>query len=135
MTFTLLDETRATAVDATIGPDGVRLSPEAVRDALGWELKPQGLCRGEECRIVPSRDALVRDGGVDLPTLAGVLGRPRALDVDAGAACLGAAAEARAARLRSLDAPDFALPDLAGRQHALSGFRGKKVLLLAWASW
>jgi peroxiredoxin len=27
------------------------------------------------------------------------------------------------------------LPDLSGRMHALSDFRGKKVLLVAYASW
>jgi hypothetical protein len=135
VTFTLLDETRATPIDATVGPRGVRLSRETVHDVLGWELTAEGLCRGGECRIVSSPDALVRDGGVDLATLADVLGRPLALDVEAGAACLGAAADVRADRLRSLDAPGFVLPDLAGRPHALEGWRGTKVLLLAWASW
>ena len=135
MTFALLDETRATTVEATVGPDGVRLPPAAVRDALGWELKPQGLCRGEQCVRVPSRDALVRDGAIDLATLAETLGRPLAVDIDARAACLGVAAEDRARQLQSLDAPDFILPDLDGRSHTLSGFRGKKVFLVAWASW
>jgi peroxiredoxin len=37
--------------------------------------------------------------------------------------------------LQSLDAPDFELPDLAGRKHRLSDHRGKKVLLASWASW
>jgi hypothetical protein len=37
--------------------------------------------------------------------------------------------------LRSLEAPDFSLPDVAGRMHALSDHRGKKVLLVTWASW
>ena len=32
-------------------------------------------------------------------------------------------------------APDFTLPDLAGRSHTLSSFRGKKVFMVAWASW
>jgi len=48
---------------------------------------------------------------------------------------IGEAAEDVADRLRSLDAPDFVLPDLDGRTHALSSFRGRKVFLLAWASW
>ena len=32
-------------------------------------------------------------------------------------------------------APDFTLPDLAGQIHTLSDYRGKKVLLVAYASW
>jgi hypothetical protein len=38
-------------------------------------------------------------------------------------------------RLRSLEAPDFMLPDLDGKLHSLSDYRGKKVLLMSWASW
>ena len=37
--------------------------------------------------------------------------------------------------LTTLEAPDFRLPDMNGKLHALSDFRGKKVLLLTWASW
>jgi peroxiredoxin len=38
-------------------------------------------------------------------------------------------------QLSSLQAPDFTLPDLQGKPHRLSDFRGKKVLLVTWASW
>jgi len=37
--------------------------------------------------------------------------------------------------LSSLKAPDFTLPDMNGKARSLSDFRGKKVLLLTWASW
>jgi peroxiredoxin len=37
--------------------------------------------------------------------------------------------------MATLEAPDFTLPDLAGRMHTLSDHRGKKVLLIAYASW
>jgi hypothetical protein len=133
--FALLDETRALPVDAKVVPDGVRLAPTSVRDALGWELKPEGLCKDERCVPVPPATRLVRQGGIDLATLAELLGRPLALDVTERAACLGAAADDRAQQLRSLDAPEFTLPDLAGQPHALSDFRGKKILLVAFASW
>ena len=135
MSFTLLDETRAIKLDATVTVDGVRLPPDAVRDALGWELKPQGLCKDATCIPVPPSASLVRGGQIDLATLADLLGRPLALDATERAACLGVAADDRARTLGSLDAPAFTLPDLDGRPHALSGFRGKKVLLIAFASW
>lgn len=61
--------------------------------------------------------------------------RPLAVDRDERVACLGVAAAARGAALTSLEAPDFALPDLTGRLHTLSEQRGRKVLLVAWASW
>lgn len=31
--------------------------------------------------------------------------------------------------------PDFALPDLDGKTVRLSDFRGKRVAIVAWASW
>ena len=134
-TFTLLDETRAVTVDATVTGDVVRLAPTTVRDALGWELTPQGLCKGEQCVLVPPSVALEGEDGIDLAALAQVLGRPLALDAAEHVACLGVAAEDRARQLQSLEAPDFTLPDLDGRPHTLSGHRGKKILLVAWASW
>jgi hypothetical protein len=61
--------------------------------------------------------------------------RPLAVDREERVACVGVAAAARGAALASLEAPDFALPDLAGRLHRLSEHRGRKVLLVVWASW
>jgi hypothetical protein len=133
--FTLLDETRAVPVDATVAADGVRLPPAVVHEALGWELKPQGLCKDDTCIPVPPAAALVRGGAIDLATLADLLGRPLALDAAEHAACLGVAATDRARTLASLDAPDFTLPDLDGQPHTLSAYRGKKVFLIAFASW
>jgi hypothetical protein len=34
----------------------------------------------------------------------------------------------------SVEAPDFTLPDLDGRMHSLSDYRGRKVVLFTWAS-
>ena len=48
---------------------------------------------------------------------------------------LGTSAADRSSALQSLEAPDFALPDLAGATCTLSQQRGKKVLLATWASW
>ncbi len=61
--------------------------------------------------------------------------RPVAVDLDERAAWIGVSAAARAGQLASLEAPDFALPDLEGRLHSLAAHRGRKVLLVAYASW
>ena len=61
--------------------------------------------------------------------------RSLAVDREEGVAYLGASAVTRAAQLASLEAPEFSLPDLDGRRHSLSEHRGKKVLLVAYASW
>lgn len=126
---------RGARIPATIDGTSVRLSSEAVARELGWELRPEGLCRGDLC--VPVRDAasLATDAGLDLVALARALGRPLALDLVEGAAALGASAAERAGPLGRLEAPDFELPDLAGRSHRLSDHRGKKVLLSVHGSW
>jgi hypothetical protein len=133
--FTLLDDGRPVQMPAAVGPDGVRVAPETVRVALGWELGPQGLCRGDTCIPVRPEHGLVHAEGIDLVALAAVLDRPLAVDLDEHVAALGASAAERGARLRSLAAPDFTLPDVDGRLHSLDDQRGRKVLLLAWASW
>jgi len=106
-----------------------------VERALGWGLKPEGMCRGEVCVPVHDRSALVRDGRIDVDALASLLGRPLARDDAERMAVLGVSATERAQRLSSLEAPDFTLPDLTGKQHSLHQHRGKKVLLIAYASW
>jgi len=84
---------------------------------------------------VRDRAALVHDEGIDLAALARLLDRPLATEAEAGVAVLGASAGDRASRLASMEAPDFTLPDLDGRLHSLRDQRGKKTLLIAWASW
>jgi len=134
-TLTLLDEDSPLQVPAIVDADGVRLSPDVVQRSLGWRLEAAGLCRGDTCVPVRPEHGLLRDDGLDLRVLASLLERPLALDVDERMACLGASAAERGHRLRSLDAPEFTLPDLGGHSHSLSEHRGRKVLLLAWASW
>ena len=73
--------------------------------------------------------------GVALAKRAEASGRPVAVDLDERAAYHGVSAAERAKALASLEAPDFTLPDLDGRRHSLSEHRGKKVLLVAYASW
>jgi hypothetical protein len=133
--FTLLDDGRVLSVPATVSEGSVRISPEGVLGALGWSLESEGLCRDDVCIPVRDPGALRDDRGVDLAALAAVLGRPLALDPGERVAALGTPAPERAAGLASLAAPDFSLSDLEGRSHALSDWRGRKVLLVAWASW
>lgn len=133
--FTLIDDGHPLELQATLKDGRVLLGDDEVRNALGWELKEQGLCRGDVCIPVRNRDGLARPEGLDLEEFAAALGRPLALDVTERAGAMADAASARRDALHSLDAPDFELPDLSGRTHSLSEHRGKKVLLIAYASW
>ena len=134
VSFTLLDGGVASSVDAVVEGSRVLVSDADVARATGWERKPEGLCRDGMC--VPLRDTSVHmSDRLELSAFASALRRPLALDVDAGVAVLGASAGDRSAALGSLRAPDFALPDLTGRMHTLGAQRGKKVLLVVYASW
>ena len=133
--FTIIDEQQPVDVLAEREGERVWLRADALEAALGWKLEPRGLCRGGVCVPVAARSGLVSERGVELAGLADLLERPLAVDAEEGVAALAASAQERTAGLASLAAPDFALPDLAGRVHRLSEHRGKKVLLIAYASW
>ena len=133
--FELIDEGALKSLDATLEGGRVFIPAAELERATGWALKPEGLCQGAVCVPVRDRAALVGANGVNLAGFAAALGRPLALDAAEGVAALGTAAADRSAALASLEAPDFSLPDLAGRRHTLSEYRGKKALLIAYASW
>ena len=135
MMLTLIDGERRHAMGAQIADGRVQLDSADVEAALGWKLTREGLCRGSVCIPVRDRASLVHDGGLDLEAFAALLDRPLALDAEERAAALGERAEDRAAALATLEAPDFTLPDLSGRLHTLSDHRGRKALLIAYASW
>jgi hypothetical protein len=133
--LTIIDAGRAVEVDARVDGGRVLLTEAALREALGWELHEGTLCNDAMCVPLPAGSSLAAGGPLDLAEIAGILDRPLALDAAEGAAYLGASARDRADALTSLVAPDFTLPDLAGRPHTLAEQRGKKVLLVVWASW
>ena len=116
---TLVDDGVPTVVDATVGAGRLVLADGTARALLGR---------------AGSADHL-GDLPTDLEDVAAALGRPVAVDTAERAAYLGAGAEARGRALASLAAPDFTLPDLDGRPHRLSAYRGRKVLLIAYSSW
>jgi hypothetical protein len=136
--ITVLVGNRETAVAGATGAgDELWLPAAQVPAATGCEVKPEGFCRGETCVPVPrGRESdFLRDGRVHVSAFWRRLGHP-ALHDDAGSVwVLGESAAARSAQLASLEAPDFALPDLSGRVHRLSDYRGRRVLLVTWASW
>jgi hypothetical protein len=109
-------------------------------DALaltGWALQPEGFCKGSACVPLPAgrEREVVRGDRVDVAALWRHLGKPVVRSDRGDAWVLGEGAHERAAALASLEAPDFTLPDAEGRLHTLSDHRGKKVLLVTWASW
>jgi hypothetical protein len=98
----------------------------------GWECKPEGLCLGDAC--VPAPGARRPDGTLDVAVVADRLGMPLIHDEAHHLWALGpATATGRA--LTSTEVPDLELADRDGNPFRLSTLHGRKVLLVAWASW
>ena len=110
--------------------ESLQIAPAAFERRTGWAIRPEGACKGDRC--VPLL-AASPSGLFDVRALAERLGMPLIRDDAAGLWCLGP--ESGGPALADVRAPDFALPDLAGRDFHLSSLRGRKVLLVAWASW
>ena len=108
-----------------------------VAAATGWSLKPEGFRKGAGCVPIPAAggDKFRRGDAVNVAALWHHMGKPARHSEGGDVWMLGESAADRSAALRSLEAPDFTLPDLQGRMHALSDYRGKKVFLVSWASW
>ena len=129
-----------TSARAEMDGDDLWLPVGELETATGWELQPEGLCRGEVCvPIYGNADDLLmeRDGDswLNFAGFARHLGQPYARDDARSAWYFGESSDAQKAKLQFLDAPDFELQDLDGQTHRLSDHRGKKVLLALWASW
>ena len=133
--FTVIENGQSVELPAEIIDGRVRIPAEDMSAGLGWKLKAQGLCRGEVCIPVKDTARVVVDEAIDLEGLAEALGQPLAIDVGETAAALGSTVTNRTTQLETLEAPDFTLPDLDGKLHSLSAHCGKKVLLIAHASW
>ena len=109
-----------------------RVDAAAFAARTGWDAKPQGLCRGEIC--VPAPGALHDDGTLDASVAAARLGMPIVHDDTHGLWALGPATTSG----RALDTAVAADPELVtrdGTPFRLSSLRGRKVLLVAWASY
>lgn len=137
-TLTILHEQRQTTLPAQRAQgESLWLDDAELQAATGWSLKPEGVCQGPVCVPVPaSRSAQWRrDDRVDVAAMWQHMGHPVVHDADATTWVLGTGGGARSGSLASLQAPDFELPDLSGRTHRLSDYRGKRVFLATWASW
>jgi hypothetical protein len=106
--------------------DKLAISAADFAAGTGWEIKPEGACKGEVCvplaqaerfDVVATADrlrmALVHDRGVGLWAL--------------GPESLGDRA------LATAEAPELVLPDFDGNEFRLSSLRGQKVVVVSWA--
>ena len=131
----ILDGERTVPAEAVIVADAVLVDAGDFATATGWQLKPEGLCRGDVCVPVRSHPEVVVDGRVDAAAVAGLLQRTVVVDPVANVVAYGPSAAAIAEQLADRRAPDFTLTQLDGTPFSLPAVGRKKKVLVTWASW
>ena len=139
---TVLYDGRVVVVEKTLAdPNDLWIVPADLPRVNGFELKPEGACLDELCvPVLQDRDSellVIRSGQkwFNVTELARSLQQPFVADHEQRVWSLGEIPVTRTRFLSAAVAPDFALPDRQGTLVRLSDFRGKKVLLVTWASW
>ena len=135
---TVLYDGRAIALDRispdpTAGSEALWIQKTDLPRINGFELKPQGACRADVCIPIPR--TMMRGAFFNLTAFAKRVGQHVVADTGARVWSFGEIPIVRGSFLESRLAPDFTVPDRKGRPVRLSQFRGKKVLLVTWASW
>ena len=131
---TVLYDGRAIGLSrVTAGADALWIQKMDLPSINGFELKPQGACRDEICIPIPR--PMMRGNQFNLTAFAQRIGQRVVADSDARVWSFGEIPVVRGAFLESRIAPEFSVPDRKGRPVKLSQFRGKKVLVVTWASW
>jgi hypothetical protein len=127
--------------NAEVTDKGLWVTHKDLKLATGFYIKPKGICRDELCFPIPEKrksEFFSRKGGAswfNLTEFASLIKQPVARDEKNGVWYFGARAQSHEAYIESLEAPNFTLPDVGGKQRSLSDFRGRKVMLVTWASW
>lgn len=96
-----------------------------------FEVKPQGACRADIC--IPLSKTLKNGEWFNLTGFASKIGEK--VVADQNVYSFGEIPVLRGSFYNSRVAPDFAVPDRKGKVIHLSDFRGKKALVITWASW
>ncbi len=135
----LARENTLTVERALVDGENLWVPAQQVEAITGFELKPQGLCAGDTCIPIPS-DAtwvLQHDGAsyFNVTRFAQKVDQVFAVDAEQNTWSFTPVPRVQTSPLLAGEAPDFALPDRNGKLVRLSDFKGKKVLVLTWASW
>lgn len=143
---TVVYDDKATEINPAQTKDGTGqlwITTHDLTRATRFEVKPQGVCRDELCFPLPkarTQEFLEKkkpgasDELFNLTAFASLVHQPVAHDAATSTWYFGLRSDQQQG-LASLRAPDFTLPDMDGKMHSLSDFRGKKVFLVTWASW
>lgn len=99
----------------------------------GFELKPQGACRNEMC--IPVTKAMSQGEWFNLTAFAHKMHQVYLSETASRVWSFGEIPALTGNYATARIAPDFAVADRKGKLVHLSDFRGKKALVVTWASW
>ena len=105
--------------------DRLDIGPDEFAAGTGWELKPEGACKGEVCVPLPA-------GEFDLAATASRLGMAIVADESGDRWAIGPESLGDRA-LVTAEAPELTLNDIDGGEWRLSTLRGQKVVIVSWA--
>lgn len=139
---TVIIDAKTISIDETLpDPSDLWVTAEDLTRINGFVLKPEGACFEEICIPIKqdkNSDIFVSRNDkrwINLTELASRLNQAVVSDIEHRVWSFGEIPAARASYLNSAAAPDFELTDRSGKTVRLSDYRGKKVLLMTWASW
>jgi len=140
-TVVLFNDTVVEINETLADPIDLWVSPEDLTKFTGFVLKEEGACFEDVC--IPIRqnedsDKFVTRTGkkwVNATALAAILQQGVVSDRDSNVWSFGEVPAVRESAAANGMAPDFALKDRDGKMVHLSDFRGKKVIIMTWASW
>ena len=122
-------------------PNDLWITLADLKMATGFANKPQGVCRDELCFPLPKKrraeflQTQSKTTWFNLTEFARLLKQPVAQDAEHATWYFGQRSEVQNSYTQNFQAPNFTLPDKNGKLHSLADFRGKKVLIVTWASW
>ena len=137
----IANDTITTVSNLLEDSDALWIASDELEGSTGFELKSEGACLGDLCipiRQDEDNELLKTQGGkrwVNVSLLATKSNQPFLVDKEDGVWSFGTVPSTRASTLESAIAPDFAIADRNDKTIRLSDYRGKKVLLVTWASW
>jgi hypothetical protein len=97
----------------------------------GWHARPEGLCQGDVC--VPAANVRTASGALSATVLSEKLRMPLVHDEAHRLWALGPPSGGKA--LASIEAPNITLIDRNGESFSMQSMRGRRMVMVAWASW
>ncbi len=139
---TVLYLDRVVPIEQTLAdPSDLWVTPTDLTRVNDFVLKPEGACLEELCIPIDQSEGsdIVLNRGdqkwFSLTAFARKLGQEYVADQETRVWSFGTIPVTRSSFLQNAKAPAFTLPNRRGEPVSLADFRGRKVLILSWASW